>query len=200
MAEFPVNLAKSLFAIQGELRGVVKDATNPHFKNRYASLEGVIDTIRPAMQKHGVVFLQAPGDYSDGTLRVTTSLIHAETGECIHSTVGLPLSKCDPQGVGSATTYACRYSLMSMLGLPPVDDDAQATTQTKDEIEWGGPAATKVYRMLLWIIQQHVTQASDVFEFREKNKGMIGNLPVKMRQNLDKELDRIGGAAAEAAE
>ena len=41
MAEFPKNLAKALFAIQGEVSGVVKDSTNPHFKNRYASLESV---------------------------------------------------------------------------------------------------------------------------------------------------------------
>jgi hypothetical protein len=125
MQQFPINLAKALLAVQGELRGVVKDSTNPHFKNRYASLEGVIDTVRPVMQAHGLVFMQAPGQFEQGVAHVTTSLIHAETGEAIHSTIGLPVTKQDPQGVGSAITYACRYSLMAMLGLPPVDDDAQ---------------------------------------------------------------------------
>lgn len=125
MSNFPINLAKALLAVQGELRGVVKDSTNPHFKNRYASLEGVIETVKPVMQKHGIVFLQAPGNFEGGVANITTSFIHAETGEAIHSTVGLPVAKQDPQGVGSAITYACRYSLMAMLGLPPVDDDAE---------------------------------------------------------------------------
>lgn len=128
MAEFPKHLAKALFAIQGEVSGVVKDSTNPHFKNRYASLESVIDTVKPFAQKHGVVFMQSPGEYMDGVMHITTSVIHAETGECVHATTGSPVAKQDPQGVGSAITYLSRYSLMALFGLPPVDDDAQSAS------------------------------------------------------------------------
>lgn len=126
--DFPKNLAGALLKIQGELSGVVKDSTNPHFKNRYASLETVIDTIKPVMQKHGVVFMQTPGAYTDGVATITTTLIHAQSGESHSATIGLPVAKQDPQGVGSAITYACRYSLMAILGLPPVDDDAQSAS------------------------------------------------------------------------
>lgn len=128
MADFPKNLAKALFAIQGEIDGVVKDSTNPHFKNKYASLEAVIAAIKPAMQEHGVVFMQSPGAFDNGALSITTTLIHAESGECMHSTVQLPLAKMDPQGAGSAITYACRYSLMALFGIPPIDDDGQAAS------------------------------------------------------------------------
>ena len=45
----------------------------------------------------------------------------------------MPIAKLDPQGVGSATTYGLRYSLMASLGLPPLDDDAEATRQQVPE-------------------------------------------------------------------
>ncbi len=118
-------LATALLKAQGKLRGVLRDSTNPHFKNRYASLESVIDTIRPVLQECGIVFIQAPGLVNaDGVMVIATHLIHAESGESFTSEIGLPIAKRDPQGAGSAITYGCRYSLMAMLGLPPTDDDA----------------------------------------------------------------------------
>jgi hypothetical protein len=53
--------------------------------------------------------------------------MHGSSGEWIKATMAIPLTKTDPQGVGSAITYGCRYALMAMLGLPPLDDDAEAT-------------------------------------------------------------------------
>lgn len=144
MSAFPIKLAKALLAVQGELHGVVKDSTNPHFKNRYASLEGVISAARPVLQKHGVVFLQAPGEYRDGVATITTSLIHAESGEAAHTILSLPVAKQDPQGVGSAITYACRYSLMAMLGLPPLDDDAQSASTIQDRVPTPQPKAQSI--------------------------------------------------------
>jgi hypothetical protein len=47
--------------------------------------------------------------------------------------MSLPLAKQDPQGVGSAITYGCRYALMASLGLPPLDDDAEATRQQEPQ-------------------------------------------------------------------
>ncbi len=197
MNQFPTNLAKALFAIQGELSGVVKDSSNPHYKSKYASLEAVIETVRPSMQKHGLTFIQSPGLYEDGALKISTSIVHADTGECIHSTISVPLQKQDPQGVGSAITYACRYSLMALLGIPPVDDDAQATVRSKEEIEWGSRDAVNTYKILNFVIDQYVTQATDAFEFEEKNKSMIELMPVKMKKHFRDRLARIGGRAGE---
>lgn len=127
MNAFPIKLAGALFRAQGQLRGVSRDAENPHFRNRYATLENVVDTVRPVLQKLGVVFIQAPGGVDDnGVMHITTHLVHAESGETFSSTIGVPLAKRDPQAAGSAVTYACRYSLMALLGLPPIDDDGEA--------------------------------------------------------------------------
>jgi hypothetical protein len=117
-----VALTGAILKVQGSVDSVKKDKANPHFKSRYATLENVIDTARPALQEAGIAFVQAPGQVLDGSVEVTTMLVH-ESGEWMRSTLHVPLGKRDAQGVGSAITYGCRYSLMAMLGLPPTDDD-----------------------------------------------------------------------------
>lgn len=118
------ELVKALSKVQSQVHGVAKDSTNPHFKNRYASLEAVIGAIRQPCLEAGLLFTQAPGNVVDGKLEITTMLMHGN--QWMRSTMQVPLAKTDPQGVGSATTYGCRYSLMAMFGLPPLDDDAEA--------------------------------------------------------------------------
>lgn len=59
-------------------------------------------------------------------------------------------------------------------------------------VGWGGPSDVAVYKFLLRVIEETVTQPSDVIAFREKNKGMIPQLRVGMRRHLDQVLDRIG--------
>lgn len=116
------ELCKALHGAQGEMTGVVKDAKNPHFKNRYATLESVLDTTRPALQANGLSVSQAPGQLVDGAVEITTMLMHS-SGEWMRSTLHMPVVKRDPQGVGSAITYGLRYALMAVLGVPPTDDD-----------------------------------------------------------------------------
>jgi hypothetical protein len=121
------NLAAALGKFQAETHGVVRDAVNPFLKNRYATLEAVIETARPGLAKAGLAFLQAPSGFGQGAVEITTILMHGSSGEWIRASYPMPLPKPDPQGVGSAITYGCRYALMAMLGLPPLDDDAEAT-------------------------------------------------------------------------
>jgi ERF superfamily len=122
------DIAQALLEFQGDTTGVYRSEKNPAFKSTYASLENVIDTARPVLQKVGIVFIQAPGALANGMLAVTTMLIHPKSGQWIRSTVQIPLGgKQDAQAVGSASTYGMRYTLMAALGLPPTkDDDAQA--------------------------------------------------------------------------
>lgn len=120
------KLMGAMHAVQGAVSGVAKDSKNPHFKNSYASLEAVVEAIRQPCQDAGLVVIQAPGEITNGNISVATMIAHAESGEWIRSAVQLPLAKNDPQGAGSALTYAERYSLMAMFNLPPVDDDGEA--------------------------------------------------------------------------
>lgn len=119
------KLAKALLAAQQEIEGVSKDATNPHFKSKFADLTSVIEATVPTLNKHGIVVIQLPAPAPDGHLALTTTLLH-ESGESISGTAQVPLSKQDPQAYGSAMTYARRYSLGAAVSLKFLDDDAEA--------------------------------------------------------------------------
>lgn len=122
------KLAASLVAAQKEMKAVGKDAVNPHFKNRYASLDGIIETVRPILAKHGLTVIQGaenPVTDPDGSLcgfAVETMLVH-ESGEWLSSAVLMPLTKADAQGAGGALTYGRRYGLSALLSLATDDDD-----------------------------------------------------------------------------
>lgn len=139
-------ISAALLKFQGAVDGVRKDSKNPAFKSHYASLEAVRDTAVPELQKVGVVFLQSAGAIVDGVMAMTTRLIHPESGEWIEGTMDIALGKRDPQGVGSASTYAARYSLMAMLGLPSIDDDGETAidrTNSRPEPETLPKAKTR---------------------------------------------------------
>ncbi len=65
---------------------------------------------------------------------------------------------------------------------------------------WGSPTDVATYRFLLKVVQQTVTQPSDVDDFRKKNADVFPLLRVAQRRHLNDQLDRIGGATREAAE
>lgn len=120
-------VAAALVAAQGELEHASKNAANPHFRSKYADLTEVIDTIRPVFNKHGLAVLQRPVP-SEGGPTVQTVIVH-KSGEWIADAgLFLPAQKSDPQGFGSALTYARRYGLAALVGLAQDDDDANAAS------------------------------------------------------------------------
>lgn len=140
------TLSAALLRFQGAVSGVGKSSVNPGYKSKYANLETVVDTARPVLQEVGIVFLQSGGAIVEGIMAMTTRLIHAESGEWIEGTMDIALGKRDPQGVGSAQTYAQRYHLMAMLGLPPVDDDGEGAidrSNSRPVAEFSAPTRTE---------------------------------------------------------
>lgn len=128
------QIAEALMNAQGRMEGVVRDSENPFHKNKYASLEAVIATVKPVLQAQDLCFVQFPGKVENDCITVTTRIMHI-SGEWIESDAQIPLAKKDAQGAGSAITYLCRYSLMAALGVPPVDDDGEsAVLRTHDPI------------------------------------------------------------------
>jgi hypothetical protein len=117
----------AMSAAQGDMGAVLKDAVNPHFKSKYADLATVCDAVIPALNKHGIAVIQAPGMNGN---RVTLETILAHKGGAYMRTVlEIAPTKTDPQGVGSAITYARRYALQSVAGVAPEDDDGNAASQ-----------------------------------------------------------------------
>lgn len=118
-----VNLiSTALIVAQSKIKHATKDAKNPHFKNDYATLEAVIDASKSALLEQDIAVLQGMnGDV------LTTRLQH-KSGQFFESDVRLVLSKQDMQGLGSAITYARRYSLAAMVNITQQDDDGNVAS------------------------------------------------------------------------
>lgn len=117
------NLGSALLATQQQVKNPALDSTNPHFHSRFASLGAHLDAIVPVANTNGLVIVQEPHALTDGTPALRTRVIHASTFEFIESTMPLVLAKPDPQGQGSAITYARRYALAAIFGVTGEPDD-----------------------------------------------------------------------------
>jgi hypothetical protein len=122
------KLAAALTAAHAEITAVAKDATNPHFKNKYASLDTILAHVRPILTKHGLALVQGmttPHADEHGVMRtfcVETMLLHS-SGEFMTNAAIMPVVKHDPQGVGGALTYGRRYGVSALLSIATEEDD-----------------------------------------------------------------------------
>jgi len=125
-SESITELAKALVKFHSVMGKVSKDAKNPFFKNKYASLSNIIEAVTKPLNDNGLSVLQLP--CIEG---LTTTLLH-ESGEWISSTSSTPVKDAtDPQKLGSAITYARRYALGAVLSLNiDEDDDGQKAATT----------------------------------------------------------------------
>ena len=131
-SESILELATALCFAQAMMGGAVKDSNNPFFKSNYADLTSVIKVIKEPFAKHGLSFVQLPVTSVGGNgIGVATMLMH-DSGQWIKSEYLLPMDKVTPQGAGSAITYARRYALQALAGIPSVDDDSEMAMYRND--------------------------------------------------------------------
>lgn len=123
-SESIINIAKALITFNIKVGKIKKDEKNPFFKSSYASLSSIQDAIQIPLSECGLTVSQFP----DGET-LTSILIHAETGEYMSASFNIHAVKNDPQGFGSAITYARRYALGAILNLNiDSDDDGNKAT------------------------------------------------------------------------
>ena len=107
-----------------------KDATKPHFRNRYASLKSCIKAIKPALNDNWFALIQAAGKDEQGHY-IQTTFEHT-SGGLFTSKFYMEPEKKGMQGLGSAATYAKRYGLLGLAGIEPdeeADDDGNAADE-----------------------------------------------------------------------
>jgi hypothetical protein len=131
------SVVDALSQFQSEANAAIKSSKNPFFKSNYASLEDVIAAVNEGA-KYGLAFTQCidfEKDVIEGavvpTMYVRTSLMHKASDTVITSRyLVVPKNNRydDSQALGSAITYAKRYSLQAIYGLPSEDDDGNANT------------------------------------------------------------------------
>ena len=120
------KLAVALVKAQKEMKGAKKDSENPFFKSQYADLGSVWKACHEALTDNGFSVVQN-GVHHDGLFFLRTTLIHS-SGQSLSGEYLIKPTKDDPQGYGSAWTYARRYSLAAMVGVISEDDDGNAAT------------------------------------------------------------------------
>jgi hypothetical protein len=122
------NIATALVKAQKAFGPALKSSTNPHFKSRYADLAACVEAVIEGLNGAGIALVQRTSEDATG-VTVETVFIH-ESGEVLEcGKLHVPAAKQDPQGYGSALTYARRYSLMAACGIAPEDDDGNAATK-----------------------------------------------------------------------
>lgn len=114
------EIAKALAAAQAGMGNADLDSENPHYKSKYASLASIRDATVPILAKNGIAVTQTPSATESGSLILTTRFSHS-SGEWIEGSYPVAFDK--PQAMGSALTYAKRYSLASMCTIAAEQDD-----------------------------------------------------------------------------
>lgn len=123
------KIAAAFVKAQSEFGAAIKTSTNPHFKSRYADLSACVEAVIDALNNNGIALIQVTHECESG-VSVETLFLHQSGEELRSGKLWLPASKQDPQGYGSALTYARRYSLMAACGIAPEDDDGNAASKT----------------------------------------------------------------------
>ena len=123
------EISAALAKAQGEIANPAKESVNPHFRNISADLSSGINAIRAALSANGIAFTQLTRLAGD-VLMVDTRLSHS-SGQWIESEFPACRFPAKPQEVGSAITYARRYSLFACVGIAGEDDDGEAANKAE---------------------------------------------------------------------
>ena len=189
-------LAASLAKAQVAFKPALKDAANPFFKSKYVDLAGAIDACRNALSLNGLAVVQTLED--GDRLRLISTLMHS-SGEWISSQYPVVPVKNDPQGIGSALTYARRYSLMALVGLAAEDDDGNAASGNAPSVS--AKVASKTGAILKakpkWLEDQ-TNEVGEIFAEIYRLGGVQGEADVaKLRKEMayDMPSDVIDAAA-----
>jgi len=127
------NIASALVKAQRGFAPALKTSTNPHFRSKYVDLAGCVEAVVDSLNAAGIALIQRTSQDDTG-VTVETVFVH-ESGEMLEcGKLHVPAAKQDPQGYGSALTYARRYSLMAACGIAPEDDDGNAASRQTPKV------------------------------------------------------------------
>jgi len=116
-------LYTALFEIQKEIQNPKNTAYNPYFESNYTPLPELLKLLKPMLNEKGILLIQDTGG-ENGKVFVQSSFIHVASGEILTlNKLWMKPQKLNPQGGGSAITYARRYQLTTFFGIMGEDDD-----------------------------------------------------------------------------
>lgn len=133
---------QALIRLSKQLNVVMKDSKNPHFRNKFASLNAHLDLIKPVAEKEGFIFSQRTTviNTAQGPRNtVVSEIVHVDTGLTRDASLYLPDIQ-DPQKLVAAITYYRRATANSLFALQAEDDDGNiaaghAKVKTKKNVK-----------------------------------------------------------------
>jgi len=128
------ELMNALSVAQGQFKAVPKNGYNPHLKNKYATLDDVIETIREPLANNGLSYMQLLSN-ENGSPSLITILGH-KSGQWISSSIIIDVMSGNRainsmQALGASLTYMKRYALSALLGISS-DEDTDAEGAVTD--------------------------------------------------------------------
>ena len=185
------SLVEALNLFQQDNIRAIKGATNPYFKSKYADLDEIIACVNHGT-KYGLSFTQTVdfeshvvADKIHTTQFVRTTIYHNSSDQCITSRCIIAVKDnkfSDSHAIGSAITYAKRYSLSSIYGLAS-DDDGNANSNAPKNLPQSGGWTEKKTKMLSSIQEAidsedyakakqfiHSSKAGDILNWFKLNK------------------------------
>src|ERR1700719_4765035 len=147
MSELPIKrsdtfglLVGALATAQQSFGPLVKTHINTYTGKKYADLADVIAATQPSLSKNGVSVVKVPIRKDDAQEAGVLTILAHSSGEWISVELILPatmkakdgVTKFDQQSIGSAITYARRYTWQALVGVAAEDDDDgnEATDRT----------------------------------------------------------------------
>jgi len=125
------KLAQALLEAQQSITHAMADSEG-NFRNKYASIESVIEAVKEPLNDNGITFLQVPY-HVPGYQCVETVFILAENGAVFRAgKTSVACKDQTPQSYGSSLTYARRYSLGTSCALKTEEDDDANKAQSSN--------------------------------------------------------------------
>lgn len=153
------NLNNKFMKVLNEVPNFVTDETAQAGKKtyKYLNLATILKTIKPVFEKHGLAFSQRVTFDNTGEARqvigTVETIIFDDEEQMVACSYPFFVTG-DPQQVGSAITYARRYSLYAVLGIFPDKDDDGAYAKQRYEAT-DRPISAEQYAELVKAMNAH---------------------------------------------
>ena len=117
-----MELALLLAEAQAEMPNPKKsrEGQKGYQRYKYATLDAVLDIVKPPLNKRGIFLAQPCSRLDDATMQVATTVFYK--GQSMALDTKPYEYDSDPQEFGKRETYARRYSLLTAFGLAGEDD------------------------------------------------------------------------------
>lgn len=162
----------SLLKVKKQLKQPKKSAWNDFTKSNYVTLESLQKTVDEALENTGLGYIQKVANTDNG-VSVNTVLFH-ETGQSLESGwLTLTPKKNDPQGLGSAITYAKRYQLSAIFGISSAIEDDDGNAASGRQFQYNNQRRQSTSKKMLAEYKTWLLKAEKALNLSEDNVSLM---------------------------